>query len=170
MNTSAFTIEPEGPDDGPAISQLLDVAFGPDRHNKTSYRLRDGVAPPGNLSFVARHDGELVGTIRFWPVRVGAMETGVLLLGPLAVSSSIRGQGCGLALMRHGLNVARTAGYRLVLLVGDLPYYAKAGFARVPGGRLAMPGPVDPARLLYAELVSGAMDGVGGAVRRDAAG
>ena len=48
------------------------------------------------------------------------------------------------------------------MLVGDEPYYAKAGFKRIPKGRVRMPGPVDPARLLVAELVEGAFTGVAG--------
>jgi len=54
-----------------------------------------------------------------------------------------------------------------VLLVGDEPYYAKAGFKRIPKGRATMPGPVDPARLLICELVDGAFEGVSGAIRAD---
>ncbi len=52
-----------------------------------------------------------------------------------------------------------------MILVGDEPYYGKSGFKRVPPGRAIMPGPVDPARLLVAELADGAFDGVSGAIR-----
>jgi predicted N-acetyltransferase YhbS len=51
------------------------------------------------------------------------------------------------------------------VLVGDEPYYGRAGFMRIPHGRAAMPGPVDPERLLVAELVPGAFDGVSGSIR-----
>ena len=34
-------------------------------------------------------------------------------------------------------------------------------------GRIEMPGPADPARILVAELVPGAFDGVSGAIRAD---
>jgi predicted N-acetyltransferase YhbS len=47
---------------------------------------------------------------------------------------------------------------RLVILVGDAPYYARVGFKAVPAGLLEMPGPVDPARLLYLELAAGELD------------
>src|SRR5262249_27243611 len=45
------------------------------------------------------------------------------------------------------------------------PIYAKSGFKRIPKGQVKMPGPVDPARLLVAELAAGAFDGVAGLVR-----
>ena len=54
-----------------------------------------------------------------------------------------------------------------VVLVGDEPFYSKAGFKRIPKGQVKMPGPVDPARLLVAELAPGAFDGVSGLIRPD---
>ena len=60
---------------------------------------------------------------------------------------------------------AKAKGHRLVVLVGDEPYYGKAGFKPIPRGRVTMPGPVDPARLLVAELAASAFEGVSGAIR-----
>jgi predicted N-acetyltransferase YhbS len=51
------------------------------------------------------------------------------------------------------------------VLVGDEPYYARVGFQRLPEGRLALPGPVDPKRFLYLELQDGALAAVQGLVR-----
>ena len=67
--------------------------------------------------------------------------------------------------MRQALAAARDKGHRLVVLVGDEPYYARAGFKRIPKGQARMPGPIDPARLLVAELVEGAFADVSGPVR-----
>jgi predicted N-acetyltransferase YhbS len=55
------------------------------------------------------------------------------------------------------LEAAKASGWKLVLLVGDEPYYARMGFQRTPKGRITMPGPVDPERLLYCELEPGAL-------------
>jgi len=66
--------------------------------------------------------------------------------------------------MRRALEEAALQGHRLVILIGDEPYYRRFGFRRVPGGRLSLPGPVNPDRLLYRELAEGAFDGVSGAV------
>jgi len=70
-------------------------------------------------------------------------------------------------LIARALEAAKAKGHRLVLLVGDEPYYRKSGFRQIAKGRVKMPGPVDPARLLVAELVPGAFDGVAGAIRPD---
>ena len=59
--------------------------------------------------------------------------------------------------MNNGIDRARAAGYALVILVGDEPYYGRVGFRKVPAGQLILPGPVDPDRLLFLELKQGAM-------------
>jgi predicted N-acetyltransferase YhbS len=101
-------------------------------------------------------DGELVAAIRFTEVRIGG-AAGALLLGPLAVEPRLAGKGYGRRLVADGIDNARQAGVKLIVLVGDLPYYGRFGFVRVPAGQILMPGPVDPARLLAAELVPGAL-------------
>jgi predicted N-acetyltransferase YhbS len=100
-----------------------------------------------------------------WVSPVPSGDTKALLLGPLTVEPPFRDHGIGKALIMRALEAARAKGHRLVVLVGDESYYGKCGFKPVPPGRATMPGPVDPARLLVAELVPGAFDGVSGAVR-----
>jgi predicted N-acetyltransferase YhbS len=158
MASPACLLDHEASSDLPYSEALLDLAFGLDRHTKTSYRLREGNKPVPGLSFVARDpDLGVVGAISFWPVKIGRNGADALLLGPLAVHPERQKIGIGRALMRKGLGKATALGHRLVILVGDEPYYARVGFSRVPEGRLIMPGPVDPNRLLYLELVPGAL-------------
>ena len=146
------------PDDLPAIEDLLDLTFGLSRRTKTSYRLRDGSDPvPGLLLIVGEPSFGLVGAISFWPIAIGAAETPALLLGPLAVHPERQNIGIGRALMNEGIARAKTLGHKLVILIGDAPYYARVGFAQVPAGQIEVPGPVDPKRLLYLELVPGAL-------------
>ena len=111
MNDISVSIQPEAPDDAVAIERLHERTFGPGRHAKTAYRLREQVD--------------------------------------------------------HALRQAKDKGHRLVVLVGDEAYYEKCGFKRIPRGRAIMPGPVDPARLLLAELAEGAFEGVSGPIRPD---
>lgn len=146
------------------IEKLDERAFGPGRYARTAYRLREGVAPDMSLSFVARVGTLLVGANRMTGILVGT--TPAMLLGPLTVEPAFRSQGVGEALVKHSLDAARDAGHGLVLLVGDLDYYARLGFARVPRGKIAMPGPVDPERILYCELRPGAFEAASGQMRR----
>jgi predicted N-acetyltransferase YhbS len=86
------------------------------------------------------------------------------MLGPLAVAPSHANQGHARRLIVECLAAASAASERLVLLVGDLPYYGRLGFVPVPPGRIRMPGPVDPARLLAKELAPGTLAEVEGVV------
>jgi predicted N-acetyltransferase YhbS len=163
MNDITFTILPETPDDALAIDRLNERTFGPGRYAKTAYRLREKVTHSLDVSFTARIGTLLIGSVRLSPVFIG--EAKALLLGPLTVEPAFRERGVGQALIERALKDAAAKGHRLVILVGDEPYYGKCGFKRVPPGRATMPGPVDPARLLIAELTDGAFDGVSGPIR-----
>lgn len=165
MTDLSLTILPETPDDAAAIERLHERTFGPGRFARTAYRIREDEPHRLDLSFTARIGTLLVGSVRLTPIRIG--ETKALLLGPLTVEPPFRARGIGFALIEKALAQAKAAGCRLVALVGDEPYYAKAGFKRIPKGRAAMPGPVDPARLLVAELDAGAFEGVSGPIRPD---
>jgi predicted N-acetyltransferase YhbS len=149
----AWIVRPEAPPDAAGIEALNAQAFGPGRFAKTAYSLREGVASVPGLGMVAVEDGVLRGSVRFWPIRVGGEEA--LLLGPLAVQSDQRGRGIGIALMQAGIEAARQGPWPAVLLVGDEPYYARVGFARLLPGQVRFPGPVDPARVLGLSLKPG---------------
>jgi predicted N-acetyltransferase YhbS len=103
--------------------------------------------------------------VRFTPIEIGG-KGGALLLGPLAVEPDLANRGYGRGLVAHALNEARANGTQLVVLVGDEPYYGKLGFRRIPFGQIMLPGPVDPSRLLAAELVAGALGAYSGPVAR----
>src|SRR5271165_4160622 len=165
MTNIALTIHPETPDDAVAVERLHARTFGPGRFARTAFRIRERAAHLPELSFTARIGTLLIGSVRLTPIRIG--ETKALLLGPLTVEPVFRERGVGFALIERALKDAAAQGHRLVILVGDEPYYGKAGFKPIPPGRATMPGPVDPARLLVAELTAGAFDGVSGAIRPD---
>ena len=165
MTELALTIVPEAPADADAIERLYERTFGPGRYARTAFRIREGAGHLVDLSFTARIGTLLVGSVRLTPIRIGEIKA--LLLGPLTVEPPFRRRGIGLALMQSALAAAKHQGHRLVVLVGDEPYYAKAGFRRIPKGQTRMPGPVDPERLLVAELVNGAFAGVGGPIRAE---
>ena len=163
--SGTFSIEETKASDFTQIEHLLDLGFGIDRRIKTSYRLREGSHAVAGLSLVIR-DGAvgIVGSICFWPLRIGELGAPALLLGPLAVHPDRQNIGIGRALMQEGLARAKAMGHCLVILVGDEPYYARVGFRKLPENLLIMPGPNNPARMLYLELVPGALAGVSGLV------
>lgn len=160
-----YDIVPERHDDHDLIEPLLDRTFGFERHHKTVYRLREGIAPDARLCFVAEAaDGGLLASLRFWPIDIEG--TAAILLGPLAVEPALQGLGIGRALVGHGLTVARRLGVRLCVVVGAPDYYRPYGFVNAGAAGLILPGPVEPERFQVLELVPGALDGVSGLIGR----
>ncbi len=157
------TIMAETADDATAIDRLHERTFGPGRYAKTAYRIREDVSHSLELSFVARIGTLMVGSVRLSPIRIG--DTPALLLGPPTAEPPFRERGIGQALMLRALEAAKAKGHKLVVLVGDEPYYGKAGFKPIAKGQVTLPGPVDPARLLVAELADGAFAGVKGMIQ-----
>jgi predicted N-acetyltransferase YhbS len=156
----------ELPGHGPAIDRLLEKAFGSGRHGKTVYRLRQDVPSVDALNLVAVEGSEVIGTIRFWPIVVGPRRVPAVLLGPIAVDESYRSLRIGSQLMNAALERCAEEGHRIIILVGDEPYYRRFGFRRDLCLDLELPGPVDPARFLGLELVEGAMNGLTGMIDR----
>jgi predicted N-acetyltransferase YhbS len=159
-----ITYENEASFDVAEREALLDRAFGCERRRKASERIREGRLPAEGLALVARDGDRLVGTVRLWPVEAGDRRP-ALLLGPLAVDESARGEGVGAALVRIALARAVALGHRAVILVGDEAYYRRFGFSAAPAAGLAMPGPFERHRLLAVELDPGALAGASGVIR-----
>lgn len=162
MTELPLTLATETPADAAAIERLHQRTFGPGRFARTAFRIREQADHALALSFTARLGTMLVGSVRLTQVHAGA--DAALLLGPLTVEPPFRSVGIGASLVEAALAAAAAQGHRLVFLVGDAPFYGRFGFRPVPPGRVTLPGPVDPARILVAELVPGAFAGVAGAI------
>ncbi len=163
MQQLELTYAQEDPAHDAEIEAINAEAFGPGRFARAAHFIREGGPHDLSLSFVALKGGAVVASVRLTPVVVG--RTPALLLGPLAVRPEWKNRGIGKALMRMAMEAAKKAGHRLVVLVGDEPYYAPFGFRTIRPGSMTMPAPVDPRRFLACELVEGALNGVSGAVK-----
>lgn len=162
MTDLPLTIRHEHSADAGTIEKLHERAFGPGRFAKTAYRLREGVTPIPTLSYVALVGTLVVGSIRLTPIMVGDMPA--LLLGPLAVEQAFSSIGIGMSLIGRAVDMAKAEGHRVILLVGDEPFYARAGFVVMPFNKVEMPGPVDPKRLLALDLVKGSIAQLSGRI------
>ena len=132
-------IRPEQPGDAAAIECLLDDAFGRERHRKISYSFRRGVERLEQLCLTGHDNGALVGTIRGWPIAVGSHDVPALLVGPVAVARDRQGSGLGARLIGLVLERGRAMGLPLAVLVGDMSYYGRFGFAPAAGFGIVMP-------------------------------
>jgi hypothetical protein len=83
------TLVPLSTVDPGRVEDLLDAAFGTDRHGRTAYRIREGTAWLPGLSFAALDACDvLVGSIQLWPVALtdaAGRAHPMLMLGPVAV-------------------------------------------------------------------------------------
>jgi predicted N-acetyltransferase YhbS len=158
-----FNSRPVTPADLPAISLLHAKVFGPGRFTRTAYRIREGTPSVSRYCRAILLGDQLVGAVRLTPITIGE-TSGAVLLGPVAVDTTFASQGFGRRLITEAMAAAKDDGIKLVLLVGDEPYYGRFGFRVVPPGQISLPGPVDVRRLLAAELVAGALAGMRGLV------
>ncbi len=137
--------------DAQGVEQLIAQAFGPGRYVKTAERLRETNEVLPELCLVARHNGQVIGCVRQWPIHIGGRPA--VFLGPFAVAPEWRSRGLGAHLIENAIVAARSGGHSLILLVGDAPYFKPLGFQPAPDARL--PGPVDQGRVQFIALDSG---------------
>lgn len=146
------TLVPLSAVDPQLVEDLLDAAFGADRHARTAYRIRNGMDWLPRLSFAALdEEASLAGSIQVWPVALADREGRahpLLMVGPVAVMPALQGAGYGKALMAAALAEADRTGALPQVLIGDEDYYGRWGFAVAPAAGWRCPGPWDPARLL----------------------
>ncbi len=147
-----------------AIAALLDAAFGPDRHGRTAYRIRRGMAWLTDFSFAARDEaGALAGVLQSWPVALTGPEGAqapLVMVGPVAVTPDMQGHGIGRLLMDHLIATAdamEPAARPRLMMIGDPEYYGRFwSFSAEATGGWEAPGPVERHRLL-ARLPEGAV-------------
>ncbi|QFT77158.1 GNAT family N-acetyltransferase [Erythrobacter sp. THAF29] len=157
MASEAATLIPLSAVEPGMIEEVLDRAFGPDRHARTAYRIRAGMDWLETLSFAALDEGELlVGTIQCWPVALidnDGNAVPLVMVGPVAVLPERQGEGFGHGLMAAMLDAeARMAANGSPsfpqVLIGDPDYYSRFGFNANSTGGWRCPGPYEPERLL----------------------
>ncbi|WP_299323522.1 GNAT family N-acetyltransferase [Parasphingopyxis sp.] len=133
-----------------AIEALLDLAFGTDRHGRTAYAVRAGTEVIDELSFVAMDGDALIGSLQSWPVTLRTADNGtrpLVMVGPVAVHPERQGQGVGKHMTRvvaQKLDIAKLS----AMMIGDPEYYEAFGFRSGPAAQWALPGPVEPHRIL----------------------
>lgn len=135
------------------VEQLLDQAFEPARHQRTAYKVREGMEALGNLSFAALDDDDmLAGSIQSWPVALTDPQGRahpMIMVGPVAVLPHLQGHGFGKALMTAVLTAIDPRAPLPQVLIGDPEYYGRFfGFSNAQTGGWRLPGPFEQSRLL----------------------
>lgn len=160
MNT--LTIRVREPADDAAIRALNDAAFGGRAESILVEALRlDRYAA---VELVAVERGAIVGHILFsrLDMTVDGRTVSTLSLAPMAVRPDRQRRGVGSALVRHGLEQARSLGWQAVIVLGHPDYYPRFGFDAELAHKLAAPFSGDAFMAL--ELTPDALRGTGGRI------
>lgn len=124
-----MVIRPEIDVDRDGIRAVNELAFGRPGEAGLVDLLRVDSAWIPELSLVAEEDGEIVGHCLFTRSSIEeSPEDGVLALGPVAVLPRFQRRGIGSSLIREGLRIAESLGFRGVVLIGHPEYYPRFGF------------------------------------------
>lgn len=158
-----FEVTLEKPGHGPHIENLLDQSFEPTRRQRTAYCLRADNPPLAELCFVIQEQGLICASIRYWRVVIDGRHP-ALLLGPLAVRKTWRGNGFGKTLVSHSLARATDLGHEAVLVIGDADYYQPFGFSNDLAVNLTLPKPATSGCFQARELVPGGLMGLSGEI------
>ncbi len=157
----SFKIAKQSSLDAENINQLIENAFGARRHKRVVYQFRKSVEHLFDLSFTAKYQNKLVGSIEFWPVKLPNKNT-IPLLGPLAVDRDWHGKGVGRALVKHGIDAVKYKGFDALIIVGDPIYYMPFGFNTDVVNGLKLPGDVTPLTFMGMEFRTGSLANLSG--------
>jgi len=150
------------------IRSLNTAAFGRSAEADLVDTLRDTVNPL--VSLVAEVGGTIVGHILFSPVSLTECEhLRVMGLGPMAVGREHQRRGVGSALVRKGLRQCQRLGCQAVVVLGHPEYYPRFGFVPAVQHSIRSEYDVPDDVFMVTELEAGALRGVSGVARYDAA-
>jgi len=117
------------------------------------------------LDFVAEMNGEVVGNISYTRARVvgeDGTEKPVICFGPLSVLPAYQHKGIGSRLVEHTCAVARTMGFKAVLIFGNPAYYRRFGFKNAKCFQICTADGKNFDAFMAKELYEGSLQGISG--------
>lgn len=160
-------IRPEISKDLPGIFALHSIAFGQDNEAMLVDTLRRSEAFVPNLSLVAICGDQVAGHILFTKIQIGdepGNTSESLALAPMAVRPGFQKKGIGAKLIRSGLEKAKEAGFKSVIVLGHEHYYPRFGFQPAIKWNIRPPFEVPSNVFMAIELVYEGLKNVSGTV------
>ena len=150
---SAWMVRTERPGDAAGIDAVNVSAFdGRWEEAALVAAIRRSASFVPSLSLVAEANGQLVGCVMLSraQLRDGEDLHEALVLAPLAVVPEWQRRGVGTGLTSHALGAARSAGHRVVVLIGHTGYYPRFGFEPSAPAGIDQPFPIgDASQVLF---------------------
>lgn len=164
--TRVIQIRPERLDDQEAVFRVNQLAFGQNNEARLVDALRQSSAFIRELSLVALDGSSVVGHILFTRISVRDADQAHdgLALSPMGVLPGFQRQGIGSALVKRGLEDARSLGHRVVIVVGHPHYYPRFGFVPAQPLGILPPFEVPSKAFLVLELQARSLLGIRGTV------
>ena len=162
-----LTVRCEAANERPLVHSINEAAFvRPDEADLVDNLRSEGVVL---LSLVAELEKRIVGHALFSRMSIETASGSIpaVALAPMAVLPEYQRRGIGGRLVRHGLDLLRQQGARIVIVLGHPDYYPRFGFSPKTAGALESPFPPEASH--GAGVSPGALDGIRGRVRYPAA-
>jgi putative acetyltransferase len=161
-------IRPEKPEDFDIIYEINRRVFNGEIEARLIDKIRNSDNFIPELSLVALKDNKIVGHILFSKAKIKSedREKIVLALAPMAVLPEFQNQGIGHLLVNRGLDISKSLGYYIVVLVGHSEYYPRFGFtpARAKGLEISFKMPIPDEAFMVCELEKNVLEGIKGIV------
>jgi putative acetyltransferase len=162
-------ISEQNPTD-PNPTKILEIhnrAFGQQDEAEIVKKIRAEESFDPRLSLVAVEHKQIVGHILFSPITIEAPnnQTPALALGPLAVSPEKQQKGIGSALVREGIQACKSAGHRIIIVLGHPEFYRRFQFTPARPHNIHPPLDWSDESWLVCPLVDHSLEGVSGTVR-----
>lgn len=167
MNMNNVIIRQEHESDYNQVFEVVKMAFknekysDKDEHNLVE-RLRKSESFVPELSLVAEIDGKVAGHILFTDITIGGKIA--LALAPVSVSPDYQGLGIGSKLIKAGHEVARTLGYKAIVLLGHEGYYPRFGYVKASLYGIEAPFDVPDENFMVLELKENSLKEFNGVV------
>lgn len=185
MNINELIIRPEKEEDYIKINEIVKESFnkGTEYSDGTGEvalinEIRTGKYYINDLSFVAEIKGEIVGYFMISHFPLGMtfeagnydreiVKTDILILAPVAVNIKFLRRGIGKEMIMKGIDKAKAAGYKAMIVEGNPEFYHNMGFLTssdygiFPSENCKCP---HPECMMIQELYQGALKGIHGFV------
>jgi len=161
----------ENKNDFESVFHLIEKAFEKEEYSdhKEQFlveRLRKSDAFIPELSIVAEIDNHIVGHILFTKLQI-KNETQTfpsLALAPVSVLPEFQGKGIGSKLVLYGHEIAKSLGYKSVILLGHQDYYPRFGYELCEKYNIKMPFDVPAENCMVIALTEDGLKDVSGEV------
>ncbi|GAA3733456.1 N-acetyltransferase [Flavobacterium ginsengisoli] len=161
----------ENKNDFESVFHLIEKAFEKEEYSdhKEQFlveRLRKSDAFIPELSIVAEIDNHIIGHILFTKLEIKneSQTFPSLALAPVSVLPEFQGKGVGSKLILHGHEIAKSLGYKSVILLGHQDYYPKFGYELCEKYNIKMPFDVPTENCMVIALAEDGLKGVSGEV------